>query len=84
MFMATQANALWRFNVDFSDLHGTKIGSISWPDVAEATNARVSFKGTYPTGWTKNVEIVFGGAHISNRLRVAELEVEPGRALYLE
>lgn len=58
MFMAIQPNALWRFNMDFTDVHGTKVGSTTWPDVTEATNARVSFKGAYPTSWTKSVEIV--------------------------
>ena len=60
MFIATQPNILWRFNFDFSDADGNKTGSMSWPDVAVATNSRV--KGMYPDDWTKNVEIV-SGAH---------------------
>lgn len=53
--------SLCKFNWNFTDPHGTKIGSISWPDCAEATNARVSFKGMYPGSWQKNVEIVISG-----------------------
>ncbi|MEO6798329.1 MAG: hypothetical protein ABI178_00110 [Rhodanobacter sp.] len=59
MFIASQPNALWQFNMDFLDPQGAKVGSISWPDVAVATNARM--KGTYPDNWTKNVEIVSAG-----------------------
>lgn len=59
MLVATQPNALWRFDFDFSDEQGRDIGSISWPDVAVATNARL--QGRYPDGWTKNVGIVCAG-----------------------
>ena len=47
MFIATQPNALWKFNFDFSDQQGNQVGCISWPDVAVATNDRM--KGIYPT-----------------------------------
>lgn len=61
MFTASQPNDLWKFNWDFTDPHGTKIASVSSPDCAEPTNARVSFKGMYPGRWQKNVEIVIAG-----------------------
>ncbi len=66
MHIAKQST-LTRFAYDFLDADLRKVGALSWPDVAVATNARL--KDVYPQFLNKKLQLEHGG-------RAFEIEFE--------
>lgn len=59
MFLAQQRSAFSRFVYDFFDPAGIQVGTLKWPDVAVASNARL--KGLVPGFMNTRIEISHNG-----------------------
>ncbi len=59
MFVAKQQSAFSGFAYDFFDADDSKIGTLHWPDFAEATNARL--KNLLPGFLSTKIEINYDG-----------------------
>ena len=61
MIIAQQHSALSGFTYDLLDQHNTAIGSLCWPDIAIARNAR--FNNPAPSLLSSTIKIEYNGQH---------------------